>query len=54
MCYEKVRNATMCPYCSKLYCESCIRKCFQNKMECPNCRKSLKTVPITQCNRFIS
>lgn len=43
----------MCPFCSKLYCEACIRGCMQNKVECPNCRKSLKSVPITQCSRFI-
>lgn len=27
---------------------------MQNKQECPNCRKSLKTTQITNCSRFIS
>lgn len=42
ICYCKVANPSMCPHCSKLYCDNCLRRSLEVKPECPNCRKTLR------------
>ena len=53
ICYCKAHQPTLCPHCSKLFCNSCILKSLNLKAECPNCRQSIKT-PLTDCSRFLN
>lgn len=55
VCFCHVNSPMMCPFCSKLYCENCIKKCLQFKPECPNCRKQIKGISMmASCNRFVN
>ena len=54
ICMGKLANAQMCPSCSKMCCELCIRKWLtEQKSECPHCRAPLRISKLVNC-RFIS
>uniref|UniRef100_A0A3Q0SCV7 RING-type domain-containing protein n=1 Tax=Amphilophus citrinellus TaxID=61819 RepID=A0A3Q0SCV7_AMPCI len=39
ICMEKLRDARLCPHCSKLCCFSCIRRWLtEQRAQCPHCR----------------
>ena len=43
ICFNKIKDATMCPYCQKLACQKCLLKWLRDKKnQCPYCRMSLK------------
>ena len=53
ICFEKLSDAKMCPYCSKLFCKVCIRKWLtESRLECPHCRASLRLESVITC-RFV-
>ena len=41
ICYGKVVNAMMCPYCKKLACEQCFKKILEKKNVCSYCNSIL-------------
>ena len=43
ICHEKVSNPRICPNCSKIACEECLKKWFNNKnnKKCFNCHNSI-------------
>ena len=41
ICFGKVKNAMMCPYCKKLACEQCIKTVLQKSTICSNCKSIL-------------
>ena len=43
LCHEKVSNPRICPNCSKIACEECLKKWFNNKnnKKCFNCHNSI-------------
>uniref|UniRef100_A0A8C5ANN3 Tripartite motif containing 37 n=1 Tax=Gadus morhua TaxID=8049 RepID=A0A8C5ANN3_GADMO len=42
ICMEKLRDARLCPHCSKLCCFSCIRRWLtEQRAQCPHCRSSV-------------
>lgn len=50
ICMEKLRDAHLCPHCSKLCCYLCIRKWLtEQRPECPHCRASLLLHEIVNC-----
>ena len=53
ICYCKATESTMCPHCSKIYCQNCISKSLKLKSECPHCRIQIKG-NLTNCSRFIN
>jgi len=54
ICFGKVKNPQMCPSCSKLCCNPCIKKWLtEQKSQCPNCRCPLRTSQLVNC-RFVS
>ena len=43
ICFYKIKDATMCPYCQKLACQKCLLKWLRDKKnQCPYCRMTLK------------
>lgn len=52
ICYIKAALPTLCPHCSKLYCEKCITKSLSLKPECPNCRQLIKG-QLNNSSRFL-
>lgn len=54
ICFGRVKNAQMCPHCSKLCCNNCIKKWLtEQKSQCPHCRASLRVSQLVNC-RFVS
>ena len=54
ICFGRVKGAQMCPSCSKLCCNNCIKKWLtEQKSQCPHCRCSLKVSQLVNC-RFVS
>ncbi|KAG0590375.1 hypothetical protein KC19_1G094600 [Ceratodon purpureus] len=54
ICLGKVVDAQLCPCCSKLVCQPCIKRWLTDqKSECPHCRAPLLVSQLVSC-RFIS
>lgn len=53
ICFNKVLNAVMCPFCSKLCCSDCIIKWLTQRQQCPHCRSSLRVSQLVNC-RFVA
>lgn len=54
ICFKKVRDAVICPYCSKFSCEPCLKAWIgEKKQECPACRHALTLSQIVKC-RFLT
>ncbi|VDH91810.1 tripartite motif-containing protein 37, partial [Mytilus galloprovincialis] len=50
ICMEKLRDARLCPHCSKLCCFSCIRRWLtEQRSQCPHCRASLHIHELVNC-----
>lgn len=53
ICYDKLVDAKMCPFCSKLCCKMCIHRwLIENRSQCPHCRASLRLDQLVTC-RFL-
>ncbi|PRP86343.1 hypothetical protein PROFUN_05484 [Planoprotostelium fungivorum] len=53
ICLDRVKNAQMCPSCSKICCDRCIRKWItQQKPQCPHCRNTLFEEQLIPCRFF--
>ena len=47
---ERLRNAHLCPHCSKLCCYLCIRRWLtEQRPQCPHCRASLHIHELVNC-----
>jgi tripartite motif-containing protein 37 len=47
---EKLRNARLCPHCSKLCCNECISRWLtEQRSQCPHCRASLQISELVNC-----
>lgn len=54
ICYEKLSDAKMCPFCSKLCCKMCIHRwLIENRSHCPHCRSGLRIDQLVTC-RFLN
>ena len=54
ICLGRVKNAQMCPHCSKLCCNNCIKKWLtEQKSQCPHCRAPLRVSQLVNC-RFVT
>lgn len=54
ICFKKVRDAVICPFCSKFSCELCLKAWIgEKKQECPACRHQLSLGQIVKC-RFLT
>ena len=50
ICMEKLRNARLCPHCSKLCCYACIHRWLtEQRSQCPHCRASLHINELVNC-----
>lgn len=50
ICMEKLRDARLCPHCSKLCCFSCIRRWLtEQRAQCPHCRAALQLRELVNC-----
>ncbi|XP_025092626.1 E3 ubiquitin-protein ligase TRIM37-like isoform X2 [Pomacea canaliculata] len=50
ICMEKLRDARLCPHCSKLCCFACIRRWLtEQRSQCPHCRASLHIHELVNC-----
>lgn len=50
ICMEKLRNARLCPKCSKLCCYHCIyRWLTEQRNQCPHCRAPLQLNELVNC-----
>jgi len=50
ICMEKLRNAHLCPHCSKLCCYMCIRRWLtEQRSQCPHCRAPLHIHELVNC-----
>ncbi|XP_014246430.1 E3 ubiquitin-protein ligase TRIM37-like isoform X2 [Cimex lectularius] len=50
ICMEKLRDAHLCPHCSKLCCYMCIRRWLtEQRSQCPHCRASLHLHELVNC-----
>ncbi|KAI8502867.1 Tripartite motif containing 37 [Branchiostoma belcheri] len=50
ICMEKLRDARLCPHCSKLCCFMCIRRWLtEQRSQCPHCRASLQLHELVNC-----
>ncbi|XP_063963970.1 E3 ubiquitin-protein ligase TRIM37-like isoform X2 [Lytechinus pictus] len=50
ICMEKLRDARLCPHCSKLCCYSCIRRWLtEQRPQCPHCRAPLQLHELVNC-----
>ena len=47
---EKLRDAHLCPHCSKLCCYICIRRWLtEQRSQCPHCRAALHLHELVNC-----
>ncbi|XP_055956285.1 E3 ubiquitin-protein ligase TRIM37 [Patella vulgata] len=50
ICMEKLRDARLCPHCSKLCCFTCIMRWLtEERSQCPHCRASLHLHELVNC-----
>ncbi|CAG0880905.1 unnamed protein product [Darwinula stevensoni] len=51
ICMEKLRDAHLCPHCSKLCCLQCIRRWLTETrpQQCPHCRAHLRLHELVNC-----
>ncbi|XP_031553349.1 E3 ubiquitin-protein ligase TRIM37-like isoform X1 [Actinia tenebrosa] len=50
ICMERLRDARLCPHCSKLCCFLCIRRWLtEQRPQCPHCRASLHLHELIHC-----
>ncbi|CAB0041590.1 unnamed protein product [Trichogramma brassicae] len=50
ICMEKLRDAHLCPHCSKLCCYVCIRRWItEQRSQCPHCRAPLHLNDLVNC-----
>lgn len=50
ICMEKLRNARLCPHCSKLCCYACIHRWLtEQRSQCPHCRAALNINELVNC-----
>ncbi|XP_034021305.1 E3 ubiquitin-protein ligase TRIM37 [Thalassophryne amazonica] len=50
ICMEKLRDARLCPHCSKLCCFTCIRRWLtEQRAQCPHCRAPLQLRELVNC-----
>ncbi|XP_022697638.1 E3 ubiquitin-protein ligase TRIM37-like isoform X2 [Varroa jacobsoni] len=50
ICMEKLRDAHLCPHCSKLCCFVCIRRWLtEQRPQCPHCRATLHLNDLVNC-----
>ncbi|XP_033113519.1 E3 ubiquitin-protein ligase TRIM37-like [Anneissia japonica] len=49
ICMEKLRDARLCPQCSKLCCFICIRRWLSEQRQCPHCRAPLQMHQLVNC-----
>uniref|UniRef100_A0A8C4QQI0 Tripartite motif containing 37 n=1 Tax=Eptatretus burgeri TaxID=7764 RepID=A0A8C4QQI0_EPTBU len=50
ICMEKLRDARLCPHCSKLCCFGCIRRWLtEQRAQCPHCRAPLQLHELVNC-----
>ena len=50
ICLERLRNAHLCPHCSKLCCYQCIRRWLtEQRPQCPHCRAALHLHEVINC-----
>eukprot|EP00794_Sanderia_malayensis_P014324 gene14324-15813_t len=50
ICMERVRDARLCPHCSKLCCFICIRRWLtEQRPQCPHCRACLHLHELVHC-----
>ncbi|XP_037094908.1 E3 ubiquitin-protein ligase TRIM37-like [Pollicipes pollicipes] len=50
ICMDKLRDAHLCPHCSKLCCYMCIRRWLtEQRSQCPHCRASLHLHELVNC-----
>lgn len=57
ICFGKVLNAMMCPYCKKLACEQCIKTVLEKSSICSNCKNIVlinELIKIPLLNDFTS
>jgi len=53
ICFSTIQNAVMCPHCSKLACNSCLRKWVEEtRPQCPHCRSTLRSNQLVPCRFF--
>ena len=46
---DRVKNAHLCPNCSKLCCFQCINRWLVEKSHCPHCRHRLQLSDLVNC-----
>ncbi|XP_011503781.1 PREDICTED: E3 ubiquitin-protein ligase TRIM37-like [Ceratosolen solmsi marchali] len=50
ICMEKLKDAHLCPHCSKLCCYICIRRWLtEQRSQCPHCRAGLRLHELVNC-----
>lgn len=50
ICMEKLKNARLCPHCSKLCCFACISRWLtEQRNQCPHCRAPLHISELVNC-----
>jgi len=50
ICMEKLRDARLCPHCSKLCCFICIQRWLtEQRSQCPHCQASLHLHELVNC-----
>ncbi|KAI8906579.1 hypothetical protein DFJ77DRAFT_194131 [Powellomyces hirtus] len=52
ICFGEFERPVMCPCCSKVGCEDCLKKWLEDRADCPHCRAYLNAHDLVQC-RFI-
>ena len=54
ICFSKLIDSKMCPFCSKLFCKMCIHRwLIENRSQCPHCRSGLRLEQLVNC-RFLN
>ncbi len=51
LCQKNYINPKMCPHCSEVYCEKCIKNYLSEKYFCPSCDNYI--IELVDCNRLI-
>lgn len=50
ICMSRVKDARLCPFCSKLCCYPCIRRWLtEQRQQCPHCRAALQLEDLVNC-----